>query len=175
MRHSRHRRGWVLGLALTLLTATTACDSGATETPDVTPLDTVTVEEVSQTDAPSDTVSPPDDIVDASEPDVADTAAPEDTSPPPDTSPAPDTHVEEDLSGVDLTFAKDIKPIADKRCGKCHGKEGSSGLKLYNRDQWELYFPMIVSSIETGKMPKGGNMGPGELLDIKLWGKIGYP
>jgi len=92
---------------------------------------------------------------------------------PPDLG-APDT-MEEDLSDVDVTWTKDIEYIATSQCENCHGVAGGSGLKLYTRQQWIDYFPMIVPSLETGKMPKTGSLAPGQLELVKLWGKVGYP
>jgi hypothetical protein len=94
---------------------------------------------------------------------------------PPDIAPPKEDVMEEDLSEVDITWTKDIEYISQSKCDNCHGVAGGSGLKLYSRQQWIDYFPMIVPSLETGKMPKSGSLAPGQLETIKLWGKVGYP
>ena len=155
------------------LGATAACDTS------ITSQDTATIDGQSlhaETDthvqAGDDTAKDSTELDDVTVPtDAVETV---DTIPEPDTEPEPDTTPEEDLAGVKVSWTLDIKPIADNKCGNCHGASGYHGLKLYTRDHWETYFPMIVPSIKTGKMPQGTSMGAGQLDLIILWGKLGY-
>ena len=106
-------------------------------------------------------------------PAVKDTFVEEDTAEADITS-EPDVE-EEDLSNVKITWKKDIEPISMDKCDFCHGKDGSHGLKLYTKQKWIDYFPMIIPALEKGSMPQGTSLDPGQLEDIILWGKVGYP
>jgi len=163
------------------------CDSETSVSPDTNKTD-ITADDAQQTGDTSvsvDTTEPEDTKENVDTAPLEDTSAPADTSElkdtiePEDTS-APDVPVEpeveeEDLSGVKLTWKKDIEPISINKCDSCHGKNGSHGLKLYTKKKWIDYFPMIVPALEKGSMPQGTSLAPGQLEDIILWGKVGYP
>jgi len=182
---SFHTQGpWAILCLLILTLGTAACDAAtSTSTPpndlledsgtleDVVPVeDTPSVADTSpHPDAPS--VEDVAVLVDTAEP--IDTAEPEDTAEP-DIVEVPDI-VEEDLAGVKLTWKKDIEAISLSKCDNCHGKDGSHGLKLYTKQKWIDYFPMIIPALEKGAMPQGTSLAPGQLEDIILWGKVGYP
>lgn len=91
-----------------------------------------------------------------------------------DTWSQPDVE-EEDLSNVKLTWTNDIEPISINKCDNCHGKDGNHGLKLYTKQKWIDYFPMIVPALQKGSMPQGTSLAPGQLEDIVMWGKVGHP
>jgi hypothetical protein len=159
-------------LFLTSMVLLLACDSTDLNTLDTGASDTIAALDTAST---ADTAPATDTALLSDTAPIEDTMEPPDTVPPPDTTPAVDTHEEEDLSGIDVTWTKDIKSIADTKCGNCHGAAGSHGLKLYTRKQWELYYTMIVPAIEKGMMPQGTSMAPGQLDLIKLWAKVGFP
>lgn len=133
---------------------------------DVAPLPTDTGLEVAFSDVPR-TDDVPDEVVDAlaDVPGAVDVPALEEV----------EEIMVEDLSWVKITWNKDIEDIFLTKCANCHGLEGSSGLKLFKKSQWEDYFPMIIPSLESGKMPKGTGLNPGDLANIILWGKVGFP
>ena len=94
------------------------------------------------------------------------------------------------IAGVD--FAKDIKPILDKHCSKCHGAEkDKGGLALHTKfhafkesDSGEvtiiagkpessLLFKKITESDEDEVMPPKGSMSQENIALIKQWIKEG--
>ena len=153
-------------------------DNNAEDTPN---LDASDGSDSSPVDAPAaidadnllDVVPVEDQSTDPDTPEIEDTTEEPETSEP-DVTVEPDVE-KEDLSNVKLTWKKDIEPISIDKCDNCHGKDGSHGLKLYTKQKWIDYFPMIIPALEKGSMPQGTSLDPGQLEDIILWGKVGYP
>jgi len=176
-----------LSLISVLALSLVACDSETPLAPDTSVADITSndVQQTGDTSAQPETSEPDDTeatvdtasledsapIIDTVE--LEDTAEPEDTSEP-DVAVEPEVE-EEDLSGVKLTWKKDIEPISINKCDNCHGQGGSHGLKLYTKKKWIDYFPMIIPALQKGVMPQGTSLAPGQLEDIILWGKVGYP
>ena len=85
-----------------------------------------------------------------------------------------------------LSFTKTIAPILVNRCGRCHVSESRgqfnmvsysalmkgppSGVVVFPGD---LIGSLLIETIETGDMPRGGRMGAGELDTLKAWVKAG--
>jgi hypothetical protein len=73
------------------------------------------------------------------------------------------------------TWADDIKPIADIKCGLCHGQAGTLEFKLFTKEQWVANINQIVNALETELMPPGPTLAD-ELIDtIKLWRDLDFP
>ncbi len=180
-------KGAAFASILLLALGLSGCNSETTVVPDTNKAD-ISIHDVHPTgdaDAQADVAEPNDadsNVDSAPLEDTAvlvDTSGLEDSIEPEDTS-EPDIAVEpeveeEDLSGVKLTWKKDIEPISMNKCDNCHGKNGSHGLKLYTKQKWIDYFPMIIPALQKGIMPQGTSLAPGQLEDIILWGKVGYP
>ena len=103
---------------------------------------------------------------------VPDTPEIEDTTDEPETS-EPDVTVEpdvekEDLSNVKLTWKKDIEPISSINATIVTGKRSSTRSKVdrllpHDYPAWKRLHAT------------GHQSGSGQLEDIILWGKVGYP
>jgi mono/diheme cytochrome c family protein len=85
-----------------------------------------------------------------------------------------------------LSFTKTIAPILVNRCGRCHvsGSKGQFNMASYSAlmkgpPSGVVVFPgdligsLLIETIETGDMPRGGRMGAGELDTLKAWVKAG--
>src|SRR5579863_3072116 len=89
-------------------------------------------------------------------------------------------------------FAEKVKPLLNRRCGKCHGEEDArSGLRVDSREallcgghRGPAITPgnphdslLIQSVLQTGelKMPRRGNLSPEEIQSLSTWIADGAP
>lgn len=91
-------------------------------------------------------------------------------------------------AGAKVDYEKEVKPIFDARCVKCHGeKRGLGGLKLHNAEALaaleedgllvpedsessEVFARLILPDDDKHRMPKGGKpLEKGQIETIKNW------
>jgi mono/diheme cytochrome c family protein len=89
-------------------------------------------------------------------------------------------------------FAEKVKPILNRKCGKCHGEDDArSGLRVNSREsllcgghRGPAILPgkpddslLIQSVLQTGdlKMPRRGKLSPEEIKALADWIKDGAP
>jgi len=66
-----------------------------------------------------------------------------------------------------LSFAKDVKPIAEARCGKCH--DTGPGHVLSTFEQWVAEKDKLVLALVEQRMPADGPLDPTQLQTIQRW------
>ncbi len=89
-------------------------------------------------------------------------------------------------------FSEKVKPILNRKCGKCHGEDDArSGLRVYSREGLlcgghrgpaiivgDPDQSLIIKSVlQTGelKMPRRGKLSPEEIQSLSVWIKDGAP
>lgn len=66
-----------------------------------------------------------------------------------------------------LSFAADIKPIADGRCANCHTMGPGRALSTYA--EWKAQAPTIVEVVKDQRMPADGPLDPALIERIERW------
>ena len=78
-----------------------------------------------------------------------------------------------------VDFMREVKPIIEAHCVRCHGKEGAArGLRLHSRERAMLAVvknkpeeSRIYNAIRSGAMPPGPRkLTPAEIDTIRRWG-----
>lgn len=73
-----------------------------------------------------------------------------------------------------ITYTKDVAPIMSASCAGCHGSSG--GVSLKTKDEVQKNFDASLSTIESGKMPKGGSkLSEDKITILKNWKAAGFP
>lgn len=70
-----------------------------------------------------------------------------------------------------LSFAKDIQPIYEARCSKCHAMGPAHELETY--EQWSAEKDKIVSAVVELRMPADGPLDPGQIQILQRWASGG--
>jgi hypothetical protein len=92
-----------------------------------------------------------------------------------------------DSSTAEVTYHRDVRPLIDRACAKCHSEGGSSPFALTHWDEVRLRAFPIVDAVVTRKMPPaqadpscrevvGGNWLTTDEVDLFVrWQEEGYP
>jgi hypothetical protein len=75
------------------------------------------------------------------------------------------------LSTVALGWDKDIRPIYEARCAKCH--VSGPGRPLSSYDLWKDNVPLIVAAVREQRMPADGPLDPQLISLIQRWAATG--
>ncbi|WNG44122.1 hypothetical protein F0U60_08410 [Archangium minus] len=75
------------------------------------------------------------------------------------------------LSTVALGWDKDIRPIHEARCAKCHVKGPGRPLATY--EQWKEGASLIVAAVREQRMPADGPLDPQLISLIQRWAATG--
>jgi hypothetical protein len=70
-------------------------------------------------------------------------------------------------SAVLLSFDKDVKPIFESRCAKCHASGPGHELKTYA--EWMAQKDQIVSAVTELRMPADGPLDPSQIELLQRW------
>ncbi|MCC6335761.1 MAG: hypothetical protein IT380_17430 [Myxococcales bacterium] len=66
-----------------------------------------------------------------------------------------------------LSFERDIRPLSDGRCAKCHAAGTQPELRTY--EQWVANAPAIATAVRDRRMPADGPLDPAGILAIQRW------
>jgi hypothetical protein len=66
-----------------------------------------------------------------------------------------------------LSYARDIAPLSDARCAKCHATGSLPELKTY--DEWKANAPAIALAVQEKRMPADGPLDPAGIALIQRW------
>lgn len=77
------------------------------------------------------------------------------------------------LSLVVPSWDKDIRPIHEARCAKCHTTGPGPDLSTY--DLWKTNAPKIVDVLRERRMPADGPLEPELILEVQRWVQGGTP
>jgi len=81
-----------------------------------------------------------------------------------------------DCSGAPKTFAADVRPIIQSRCGGCHGAGSGNGPgALTTYTEISNAKTAIRAAIESGRMPQGGTLTAAQKAAIICWVDNGAP
>jgi hypothetical protein len=75
------------------------------------------------------------------------------------------------LSTVALGWDKDIRPIHESRCAKCH--QSGPGRALSSYELWKENAPLIVAAVREQRMPADGPLDPQLISVIQRWAATG--
>ncbi|PTL81818.1 hypothetical protein [Vitiosangium sp. GDMCC 1.1324] len=75
------------------------------------------------------------------------------------------------LSTVALGWDKDIRPIHESRCAKCH--VSGPGRPLSSYELWKENVPLIVTAVREQRMPADGPLDPQLISLIQRWAATG--
>jgi len=83
--------------------------------------------------------------------------------------------VQQDVAiGEGVSWERDIGPLAEDRCGACHG-EGTD-TPLHTAQQWQDRFADIQAQVASGAMPLSGDPLSGVERDLlQAWSNAGFP
>ncbi len=70
-------------------------------------------------------------------------------------------------AAVVLSYARDIKPLGDARCAKCHTTGSLPELKTY--DEWKANATAIALAVQEKRMPADGQLDPAGIALIQRW------
>jgi len=90
-------------------------------------------------------------------------------------------------TGGGISFASQIGPLLQSRCGRCHGNDPKGGFSVASyadirrgSDSGVVFYPgkgqgsRLIELLETGEMPKGGNkFSPDEIALVTQWIDLG--
>lgn len=66
-----------------------------------------------------------------------------------------------------ISYDKDIKPLNDSRCAKCHTTGTQPELKTY--DQWKANALSIATAVREKRMPADGPLDPAGIQAVQRW------
>jgi hypothetical protein len=75
------------------------------------------------------------------------------------------------LSTVALGWQKDIRPIHEARCAKCH--VSGPGRLLSSHELWRDNAPLIIAAVREQRMPADGPLDPQLISVIQRWAATG--
>ncbi len=70
-------------------------------------------------------------------------------------------------AGTVATFEKDIKPIHEARCARCHTRGPGPDLSTF--EKWKASAAKVVASVRDRRMPADGPLDPAQIQKIERW------